>query len=142
MPTKPIENWSFRLIGTKGHEVWLEFDGLVGYEQGLREFLEEWTQAGVRPAGVCFAVYAQGRDFASLVQFGPDAPWVTVPLGSYLLLRVDHAHPYWGDREPKWILVRPSNQPGDRPNLIASVSDESPGQSDPVSDPLGESAGF
>lgn len=142
MPTRRIELWSFRLIGTQGHEIWLEFDGLVGFENGLREFLEEWTQVGLRPAGVCFSVYAQGRDFASIAQFGPDAPWVAVPLGSYLLLRVDHEHPFWGDREPKWVLVQPSNEPGGRPNLIAAVSDETPGQSEAVSDPLEGSAGF
>ena len=40
MSTKRVHTWSFRLVGTLGHEIWLEFDGVAGFREGLEGFLQ------------------------------------------------------------------------------------------------------
>jgi hypothetical protein len=110
-------------VESHGHEVWLEFDGLAGLREGLEAFVRGWAAARMRPKGVCFTVHAQGRDFASLMNWGPDAFTLPVPLGSFLLLRIDSDHPYFGDRTPGWLLVRPSIDQSQSPERIAWVPD-------------------
>lgn len=119
-----IRSWTFRLVDALEDQVWLEFDGLTGLDEGLQEFLQAWSQASIRPNGNCLRVYAQGRDFASLAYWGATAPTLGVPFGTYLLLRVDDDHPYLGDQGPAWVLVRPVPEPGGAPKLIGRVEDE------------------
>lgn len=132
MSTKRMETWTFRLVGTDAHQVYLEFDGLAGLRSGLTGFLRDWATAPIRPKGTCFTVWAEGRDFASLMWFGPDTGTLRVSLGSYLLLRVDSEHPYFGDRDPGWVLVKPNSDSVLPPDLVASVKDSAPDVVEPA----------
>jgi len=123
MRSTQAENRSFRLMRVTQSEIWLEFDGRSGLEDGLRHFLADWCRAEVRPSGASFAVIANCRDFASMAYWGPSAASTPVPVGSLLLLRVDQAHPYFGDTRASWVLVRPYSDSGMEPELTGRVDD-------------------
>jgi hypothetical protein len=124
MATKKIEPGTFRVARVQGHEVHLEFDGLTGLRQGLDEFVRSWSASPVRPTGACFAVWVEGRDFASPFYWGPNQPTIPVSLGSYLLLRVDEDHPYFGNKTPGWILVSPNPDCSQPAEIVSSIPDE------------------
>jgi hypothetical protein len=123
MPTKRIVSGWYQLAGHYGHEIHLEFDGLSGLQRGLEDFLRQWAIAPIRPAGTCFTVWVEGRDFVTPVYAGPSTPTVPVCFGSYLLLRVDNEHPYFGDRRLGWVLVQPNPDPTLPAQVVAATHD-------------------
>jgi|HubBroStandDraft_1064217.scaffolds.fasta_scaffold274033_2 hypothetical protein len=58
---------------------------------------------------------------------GINARTVPVPLGSYLLLRVDVEHPYFGDAEPGWVLIRPQVDWFQSPDVFDRINDSEVG---------------
>ncbi|MGH9919041.1 MAG: hypothetical protein ACRD6W_09260 [Nitrososphaerales archaeon] len=124
MPTKRIEPGTFRISQVEGREVHLEFDGLAGLQRGLEEFVQSWGTSLARPEGTCFAVWVEGRDFVSAFYGGLNAPTIPVPLGTYLLLRVDGEHPYFGNRAAGWVLVRPNPDSERHAEIIAYALDQ------------------
>ncbi|MFZ0699876.1 MAG: hypothetical protein WAN74_06800 [Thermoplasmata archaeon] len=119
MPTKRIEHRSFRLVGLNPGEIALEFDGLAGLGNALQGFLGDWARSLVRPAGSSFRVFVQGRDFAGMA-----SDWqVPVPLGTYLLLRIDEEHPFFCDIRAGWVLLQPGWDPLEPPTVVARIAD-------------------
>lgn len=118
-----VRSGGYGLLGIDGYVVRVEFDGLSAARGGLQDFVERWANALTRPSGAAFVLILEYRELAIPVMPGTEPKMANVPVTSFLLLRVDSAHPYFGNLGPGWIVVRPSLDSSLSSEIIAAARD-------------------
>ena len=103
-------------------ELHLLFDGLAGLDEAFAEFLVYWSRSSTPLIGNAFQVFVEGKDYTSMTS--EVGAIITVQVGTYLLLRVDDAHPFFGASEPGWVLIKPAPLALDAPKILGRVSDK------------------
>lgn len=109
------------------------FNGLLGIERLAGSLLYDLIRdrhAQSVPTPPCIRVWVDyldyGAQFRDSAGDGKNDPMVRYHFRTWLVLRVDAEHPFWGSTAPGYLIVRThgTHHPTDPPTVLAQLTDE------------------